>query len=76
MKKEECNVECFIVAFPLLRLSEIRVSGKGQGKREQTRERTVARGGMEGASERNRESERERTEKRNVKCMKLFPRVL
>lgn len=60
MKKEECNVECFIVAFPLLRLSEIRVSGKGQGKREQTRERTVARGGWK---ERARGTERARERK-------------
>lgn len=53
-EKEECNVECFIVDFPLLRLSEIRVNSEGEaGERAESREDCVARGGWkERASER------------------------
>jgi len=48
--RKDCNVECFIVAFPLLRLSEIEVSGEeGMEGREDCRE-----GKMKGEKEKRR----------------------
>lgn len=52
--RKDRNVECFIVAFPLLRLSEIEVPGEGRaGGREDCRE-----GKMKAEKEKRREKKR------------------